>query len=174
MTMIIGLEVREAFITPAWEAWLLKAIELSGWMTGSTIDRTRYPSLVARFGSYAYGNGIVSSSLPRWAQVIRAMHPPPPLDEFDHLTLNYYATGDGIAHHVDSEQCGDVIGVISLGGDASMEMQREGLLELVQVPARSLVVLSGEARWEWTHSILPVEKSRISIVLRRVGTLIPG
>ena len=36
----------------------------------------------------------------------------------------------------------------------------------VWLPPRSLYRLEGPARWEWEHSILPVERTRRSITLR--------
>ena len=36
----------------------------------------------------------------------------------------------------------------------------------VDLPARSLYRLSGEVRWEWEHSIVPLDVTRRSVTFR--------
>ena len=59
---------------------------------------------------------------------------------------------------------------LSLGADATMRLRRrtEAGFERhnVLLPARSLYRLSGEVRWEWEHSIAPLEQTRWSVTFR--------
>lgn len=162
-----GLTIREGWLSPGWELWLLQKIEREQFAIGSTVDHIAYPSRVSRYGVRTYGNAVMSSALPRWTNVLATIHP---RVTFNHVTINYYSPGDGIAPHIDRPDCGDVINVLSLGTDAIMLMDRKrgeiGEREVVRLPARSMLTLEGSARWEWLHSIAPVSSARVSIVLR--------
>ncbi|KAJ3901470.1 hypothetical protein F5879DRAFT_772536, partial [Lentinula edodes] len=70
--------------------------------------------------------------------------------------LNLYAPGEGISPHVDLlRRFGDGIIGVSLCGGCVMRFERireEGIEELY-LPPNSIIVLSGEARYKWTHGI---------------------
>ncbi|KAJ7073260.1 hypothetical protein B0H15DRAFT_869301 [Mycena belliarum] len=72
--------------------------------------------------------------------------------------LNLYRPGEGIAPHVDlPARFGDGIVGVSLGSGCAMrftEAETDGA-EAVRLflPAQSVLVLSGEARYGWTHGI---------------------
>jgi len=74
----------------------------------------------------------------------------------DQLIVNEYLAGQGIANHVDCEPCfGDTIVSLSLGGTCVMNFihkQTKQKIEVLLEPC-SLVVLTDEARYDWTHSI---------------------
>lgn len=80
-----------------------------------------------------------------------------------------YDPGAGIGWHRDRPQFGTVLG-LSLSSEVAMRMRqrRPGGFErrAVVLPRRSLYRLEGPARWEWEHSILPVDETRRSITLR--------
>ncbi|HQV79188.1 MAG TPA: alpha-ketoglutarate-dependent dioxygenase AlkB [Chitinophagales bacterium] len=74
----------------------------------------------------------------------------------DQLIINEYEPGQGIANHVDCEPCfGDTIISISLGSSCVMDFINLRTKQKVEVmlESGSLVVLSGEARYNWTHGI---------------------
>jgi alkylated DNA repair dioxygenase AlkB len=79
--------------------------------------------------------------------------------EPDQMTVNEYHPGDGIAAHVDTTWAfTDGLCSLSLGSDIVMEFklardpaQSKQLL----LPARSLLVMRGAARYSWTHCIHP-------------------
>lgn len=74
----------------------------------------------------------------------------------DQLIINEYKPGQGIANHVDCEPCfGDTIISISLGSSCVMDFINLRTKQKVEVmlESGSLVVLSGEARHNWTHGI---------------------
>jgi DNA oxidative demethylase len=80
-----------------------------------------------------------------------------------------YTPGAGIGWHRDSPPFGIVAG-ISFGGACRMRFQRgEGKQRqtwTLELPPRSVYVMSGHAREEWQHSIPPVKELRWSITFR--------
>ncbi len=86
------------------------------------------------------------------------------------LTVNEYKRGEGIGSHIDTESAfSDGLISISLGADCVMEFKEQatGLRKLVHLPPRSLLLMSGPARYSWEHMIV----SRGTDVVK--GTLIP-
>ena len=85
------------------------------------------------------------------------------------LTINEYKPGDGIGSHVDTPSAfSDGLISISLNSDIVMEFRRvrreadsekketdpAGDRKLVYLPPRSLLLMSGPARYEWEHYIV--------------------
>jgi alkylated DNA repair protein (DNA oxidative demethylase) len=90
--------------------------------------------------------------------------------EFVQGLLIRYDPGAGIGWHRDRPQYGEVIG-LSLSAPVTLRLRRRkaaGGFERVNVelPRRSLYLLSGEVRSEWEHSIAPVTVTRRSLTLR--------
>ena len=83
-----------------------------------------------------------------------------------------YDPGAGIGWHRDRPQYGEVVG-LSLGVPCVMRLRRRtaGSFERrkLALPPRSLYRLSGEVRWQWEHSIAPMERTRRSITFRTLG-----
>lgn len=85
--------------------------------------------------------------------------------------VNLYRPGEGIAPHVDLlNRFGDGIVGVSLGGGVAMRFARVGAGECetqtqtvyeVWLPPRSVIVLTGEARYAWTHGIVPRARDRV-------------
>lgn len=79
--------------------------------------------------------------------------------EPDQVIVNEYMPGQGISAHVDCIPCfGETIASLSMGSAAFMEFAYEGQKEELYLEPCSLLVLSGSARRDWTHSI-PARKS---------------
>lgn len=75
----------------------------------------------------------------------------------DQVIVNEYRPGQGISAHIDCEPCfKDTIVSLSLGSSCVMDFTNK-LDKTQKIPVwlapRSLVVLSGEARYGWLHSI---------------------
>jgi alkylated DNA repair dioxygenase AlkB len=92
-------------------------------------------------------------------------------DDFSQILVNEYRPGAGVGWHHDSPLFGIVAG-ISLGATSTMrfqhgsgEQRRTSELEL---PSRSIYLLTGEARNLWQHRIPPVRELRYSITFRTV------
>jgi alkylated DNA repair dioxygenase AlkB len=87
----------------------------------------------------------------------------------EQVNVNEYLPGQGIAAHVDVAHFGPSVAVVSLGAPTVMVFEHPtsgGRCE-VHLQPRSLVVLAGESRSEWRHSIPKRKNDRID------GTLVP-
>ena len=93
-------------------------------------------------------------------------------DDFVHVLLARYDPGAGIGWHRDRDVFEQVVG-ISLGTPAALRFrQRTGggfQRAKLEVLPRSAYLLSGEARWEWEHSIAPGGHLRFSITFRALS-----
>ena len=183
MIDIPGLLYSQNFISESYEAELIETIDRQPWLT----DLKRR---VQHYGyKYDYKARSVDSSmylgpLPDWALEIagelysQGLMPRMP----DQLIVNEYEPGQGISAHVDCKPCFDnTIVSISLG--SSCVMNFTSVKDKTKYPLflerRSVVVLAGEARYDWQHSI-PARKSdvyegeriarqrRLSLTLRNV------
>ena len=74
---------------------------------------------------------------------------------FNQLTLNEYVPGIGIASHCDTHSAfTDTIAVVSLCGAITMDFHDTTNKKVsVIIPARSLLLMAGESRYGWRHSI---------------------
>ncbi|XP_017775978.1 PREDICTED: alkylated DNA repair protein alkB homolog 8 [Nicrophorus vespilloides] len=75
----------------------------------------------------------------------------------DQLTVNHYKPGQGIPPHVDTHSAFDEpLLSVSLSSDIVMDFRhRNGKHLPVFVPRRSLTIMNGESRYDWTHGITP-------------------
>ncbi|RNF27264.1 oxidoreductase [Trypanosoma conorhini] len=102
----------------------------------------------------------------------------------DQLTVNFYnysgedAEAPGIAHHVDAHSAFmDCVFIVSLGSHTVLEYSRHDLPPEVAAPVgifaapRSLLLMTGEARYSWTHGIA---EKRVDIVSDRIPPLRRG
>ena len=98
----------------------------------------------------------------------------------DQAIINEYLPGQGISAHIDCVPCfDDVIASLSLGSDAIMQLSLGEQKHDILLEKCSLIVLSGEARYKWQHTI-PARKSdivdgvklgrqkRVSVTFRKV------
>lgn len=103
------------------------------------------------------------------------------MDTPDQITVNDYQPGQGIAAHIDTHSAfTDAIASLSLVSEVVMEFRHpDGRLEGFLLPPRSLLVMTGASRYEWTHAIPPrlfdvidgkrVDRQRrVSITFRKV------
>ena len=73
----------------------------------------------------------------------------------DQVIINEYQPGQGIAPHVDCVPCfRDTIASLSLGSPCVMELTSPaGEKQSILLEPRSLLTLSGKARYQWKHGI---------------------
>ena len=93
-------------------------------------------------------------------------------EALQHVLVTEYGPSAGIGWHRDKAVFGQVVGV-SLLAPCVLRLRRAivgSKWERVKVAAapRSAYVLSGPARFEWEHSIPPVNATRYSITFRNV------
>lgn len=159
-----GARLIDAFVDQAEEQDLLAAIDAAPW-------RSDLKRRIQHYGwRYDYRARAVSPDmdlgpLPTWAARLAAKvgaHA-----EFgatpDQVIVNEYLPGQGISAHVDCEPCfGPAIASLSLGGPVEMVFRKRSTDEKRQVILYPLMllILSGEARYDWTHEI-PARKSDV-------------
>lgn len=89
-----------------------------------------------------------------------------------HVLLARYDPGAGIGWHRDRDVFDEVVG-ISLATPATLRLRRRkgGGFDRtsLDLAPRSFYLLSGEARWDWEHSIAPGNELRFSISFRSLS-----
>lgn len=99
-------------------------------------------------------------SLPEWSNPIEERIKEIPIIKDlqskgpNQLIVNEYKPGQGIAWHTDAKSFGDPIVTLSTCGSCIFEMKdADGNITELFLKPRTLVVMSGESRWEWQHRI---------------------
>jgi alkylated DNA repair dioxygenase AlkB len=150
------------FITKEAEVLLAQHLDLASWNT----DLKRR---VQHFGyRYYYKARRVTADsylgpLPQWLQAVaRPLSAAGYISKMpDQVIANEYLPGQGISAHIDCEPCfGPVIVSLSLLSTCEMVFRNinHGAQASIILEPRSLVILSGEGRYHWTHEI-PARKS---------------
>jgi alkylated DNA repair dioxygenase AlkB len=177
-----GFVYQEDFIVPADEADLLRNIEVLSFQPfdfhGFLAKRH-----VAWFGwRYDYARGKLGDSEPippfllplrTRAAAFAGIDP----ESLQQVLINQYAPGAGIGWHRDKAMFGDVIAV-SLAAPCTLRLRRKQgngwERASVHVQPGSAYLLRGEARWDWQHSVAPVNELRYSVTFRTLVAPEPG
>jgi alkylated DNA repair dioxygenase AlkB len=159
---IQGLRYVPAFVTVGLHDELLRQIDAQPWMT---VLRRRVQHYGYRYDYKArkVDQSMYLGPLPEWSMpvadcLVREGYMPVIPDQ---LIVNEYERGQGISPHIDCISCfGPVIASLSLGSSCVMELSpvTGGRKEELFLEPCSLVVLAGEARYNWRHAI-PARKS---------------
>lgn len=176
---LAGLEYRRDFIDEEEEGRLLSRLEamdlapfrFQGW-TGNRKTRSfgwRYDFDDASFQP--------AEPVPAWLEPLRdkaASLAGVAPDEIAHALVARYDPGAGIGWHKDRSVFDRVVGV-SLKSPAVLRFRQRsecGFHRLnLPVEPRSAYLLSGEARYEWEHRIVPGDELRFSITFRTMSDL---
>ena len=88
---------------------------------------------------------------------------------YNSVTIRTYYPGQGIDYHIDNDKAGQLIRIYSMLSEATMNLRlpkaKTAEMQIVLYP-NSILSLSGDARWQYEHQILPVKEKRVSIVFR--------
>ncbi|MDB6059706.1 MAG: 2OG-Fe(II) oxygenase [Verrucomicrobiales bacterium] len=149
---ISGFTLIPEFITEADECELLANVERGLW-------ETDWRRRIQQYGlGYAGEHGRKASwvrDFPDWLNAL-AKRVEPFFDRFaENSVINEYVPPLGIGPHRDYPTFGATVACVSLGADIVMDFihsERE-LRVPAFVPTRSLWVITGEARYQWQHSI---------------------
>jgi alkylated DNA repair dioxygenase AlkB len=174
--LIEGLHYREDFISRDEEASLLRQLEMidlapfrfHGWQGNRKTQSYgwRYDFDDASFRP--------AEPIPDWLQPLSRRAAELAGDEIAHALVARYDPGAGIGWHRDRSVFERVVGV-SLNSPANLRFrQRTGSgFKRFSLPVepRSAYLLSGEARHDWEHSIVPGETLRFSITFRTLSDL---
>uniref|UniRef100_A0A182QSX5 Fe2OG dioxygenase domain-containing protein n=1 Tax=Anopheles farauti TaxID=69004 RepID=A0A182QSX5_9DIPT len=166
-----GLLLEHHFIDAEMEKALLDAAAGVGQLdeTGTEPIATLRHRKVTHFGyEFVYGTNNVDKTKPLERKIpavcetlwrrLRRLHPQLSWHVPDQLTVNQYEPGQGIPPHVDTHSAfDDPILSLSCAADVVMEFKQPstGRQICVDLPARSLLIMSGESRYDWTHGITP-------------------
>lgn len=169
-----GLRLVTGAVTPAEERALAKHIDAAP-LEPFQFGQWRGKRLTAHYGSaYDFTRGRLDAAppLPDWLLALRErLAPLVGLDpaDLEAALLIRYDPGAGIGWHRDRPQYGDVLG-LSLGAPCTMRLRRRTATGFdrrkLELAPRSLYRLSGEVRWEWEHSIAPMDQPRRSVTFR--------
>ena len=181
---IPGLSYVADYITEEAQTWLLEKVNEGLWLD----DLKRR---VQHYGfKYDYRKRKVDMSmhvgqLPYWLERLsQKLHQDGYMPEIaDQVIVNEYLPGQGISAHIDCEPCfKNSIVSMSLASSCIMDFTNkfDRTLKIpVLLEPRSIVVLTGDARYDWMHSIAarrydewegsPLERRRrVSLTFRKV------
>jgi alkylated DNA repair dioxygenase AlkB len=180
---IVGLQYIRDFIDQKKHDDLLCQIDSAPWLT-ELKRRVQHYGYKYDYKSRSVNHSMHIGPLPQWAEELahllfeRRLTPERP----DQVIVNEYRRGQGIANHVDCVPCfADTIISLSLGSACVMKFtnkETHHVFPLLLEP-RSLVILQGEARFDWMHGI-PARKTdqyqnmtiqrgrRVSLTFRKV------
>ena len=150
---IPGLRYVPAYLDAAAHDRILDVVDVEPWLMSAD----------HRVQIYGYGYNHVRRAayqvrdLPEWARELArqlcrdGVVPAVP----DQLVVNDYPPGTGIFPHVDQAVFGDTVASLSLGSSCVMQFthSESARVEHLLLEPRSVLSLSGEARWAWRHEI---------------------
>uniref|UniRef100_G1R6H7 tRNA (carboxymethyluridine(34)-5-O)-methyltransferase ALKBH8 n=2 Tax=Nomascus leucogenys TaxID=61853 RepID=G1R6H7_NOMLE len=159
-----GLMVVEEIISSEEEKMLLESVDWTEDTDNQNSQKSLKHRRVKHFGyEFHYENNnvdkdkplpgglpdICDSFLEKWLREGYIKHKP------DQMTINQYEPGQGIPAHIDTHSAfEDEIVSLSLGSEIVMDFKHpDGIAVSVMLPRRSLLVMTGESRYLWTHGI---------------------
>lgn len=184
ITSIDGLRYVEDYISEYQHDWLLAKIDEHQWLDDLK-RRVQHYGFKYNYKARKVDMDMHIGELPKWLKRLSQMlHTDKCMPEVaDQVIINEYKPGQGISSHIDCEPCfKDTIVSLSLGSGCIMDFTNK-FDKTQKIPVwlapKSLVVLSGKARYEWLHGI-PARKSdkrdghkyerqrRVSLTFRKV------
>lgn len=172
IAVISGLKLMPHYITPEQEVRLLQTIDQQMWL-GDLRRRVQHYGWRYDYKARAVDLSMRLGNLPEWLSLYCQqlysdslfLYPP------DQVIVNEYQPGQGIAPHIDCVPCfKETIASLSLGSPCVMDFTHNKTQEKISLllEPRSLIVLTGDARYLWQHSIAPRKTDRIDgIEIRR-------
>ncbi|XP_078513159.1 tRNA (carboxymethyluridine(34)-5-O)-methyltransferase ALKBH8 isoform X2 [Lissotriton helveticus] len=161
-----GLRVIEDFITAEDEESMLQSIDWATDKENENAQKSLKHRKVKHYGfEFRYDNNNVDKNkplpggFPETCELVLEKVMGQGLIEYkpDQLTVNQYEPGQGIPPHIDTHSAfEDGLISLSLGAQIVMEFKHpDGRSVAVLLPRRSLLVMTGESRYLWTHGITP-------------------
>lgn len=161
-SLIPGLRYIPDYISRDEESFLLEVVDYEPWITDLK-RRVQHYGYRYDYRSRSVDPDMYLGPLPDWALVIaQRLYRQKFIERApDQLIVNEYEPGQGIAAHVDCIPCfDDTIVSISLGSACVMEFEHTQTRrkECLLLEAGSLLIMRGEARYDWKHGI-PARKT---------------
>ncbi len=163
---ILGLTYVPTYISAHEQQSILAAVDSSLWLLDLR-RRVQHYGYRYDYSARRVNTDMYLGALPAWAQALSdrlysdgyfAKVP-------DQAIVNEYQPGQGITPHIDCEPCfGPSVASISLGSSAVMHFDHRKINEHVDILLEpgSLILLQGEARYDWKHSIFARKADRIA------------
>jgi len=160
-----GLYLIEDFISEEEEIMLMERLSEGEWWT-SLSRRVQHFGYVFDYNIRGCDPNAPIGKFPSWlTDVINVSDSTPRnlpsdllpfIESFDQATVNEYECGQGIRRHTDNpEAFHDGIASLSLNSPVVMCFQHadKDLRKCVLIPRRSLLLMTGPSRYDWTHCI---------------------
>jgi alkylated DNA repair dioxygenase AlkB len=163
----IGLYTQDSFISDEDHDKLIENIEkeLVKYTSSGYMDRNK----VLRYGDKSMcENNHISDEIPPFLDAVcdKLVSNNILIYKPDTININEYLKGDFISPHIDRLASGPIVTILSLKSTSKMIFSNgKENFELILLP-KMLIQMKNEIRWQWRHSILPVEDTRYSIVFR--------
>lgn len=157
-----GLVIAKSALLPPELAAILHGMNQANWFSSSRNGQQDQIMLFGTIPAFLHRVGEIGESMlpshlkgrrPVWNQGI----------------CNRYLPGGGLKHHVDLARFSDGIMVASITSSCVMEFKRDEKQADVFLEAGDVVVISGEARWSWTHGIPQREVDLVDGLEKRRG-----
>jgi alkylated DNA repair dioxygenase AlkB len=181
--VVSGLSYIPDFIDSAAESHLIRTIDAQPWIT-ELKRRVQHYGWRYDYKARSVTNDLRIGALPDWLQTYSVrlqqagFFPETP----DQVIVNEYQPGQGISAHIDCVPCfTDTIASLSLGSPCMMDFSHSKTGEKCSLllEPRSLLVLTGDARYVWKHAIagrktdrynsqIIQRNRRVSLTFRRV------
>ena len=154
---IDGLTYIPDFIDSTTESALIKTIDAQPWIT-ELKRRVQHYGFRYDYKARSVTNDLRIGELPNWLQsyAMRLQQAGLFAEIPDQVIINEYQPGQGISAHIDCVPCfADTIGSLSLGSPCVMDFthSKTGQQSSLLLEPRSLLVLTGDARYVWQHAI---------------------
>lgn len=155
--MITGLQYIPAYLSAEEQASYLATVDTLPWLTDLK-RRVQHYGYRYDYQRRAVDESLYLGALPEWAAtLVQRLHTDGYAPQLpDQLIVNEYLPGQGIALHIDCQPCfGDTIISLTLGSGCVMDFRHTQSQAHIPVwlEVGSLVVMQGEARYEWKHGI---------------------
>ncbi|HET6251070.1 MAG TPA: alpha-ketoglutarate-dependent dioxygenase AlkB [Tepidisphaeraceae bacterium] len=186
---VAGLRYLPAFIETHEHDELMRQIDSHPWLSDLR-RRVQHYGFRYDYSSRRITASMVAPPFPEWAAVFAARLADQGLapEKPDQLIINEYLPGQGIAGHVDCVPCfSETIISMSLGSACVMEFTngRTNRVVPVLLEPRGLVIMQGEARFDWKHGIRARKTDnfqgqiirrarRVSLTFRKVILVVDG
>ncbi|MFO0457038.1 MAG: alpha-ketoglutarate-dependent dioxygenase AlkB [Alphaproteobacteria bacterium] len=154
---IAGLSYIPYYIDESTEGALLEIIDNQPWMHDLK-RRVQHYGWRYDYKARSVTNDLRIGALPDWLETyaVRLQQTGLFAEIPDQVIINEYQSGQGISAHIDCVPCfADTIASLSLGSPSVMDFThgKTGEKSSLLLEPRSLLVLSGDARYAWQHAI---------------------
>lgn len=160
---IEGLTYTPNYITFEQEQFLINKIDEQPWLADIK-RRVQHYGYKYDYKARKITPNLKIGAIPDWLQI---------LSYYDQVIVNEYCCGQGITPHIDCIPCfDDTICSLSLIEPCEMVFERNNEKHSITLEPRSLITMTGEARYKWKHSIparkANVKNRRVSVTFRKV------